>query len=313
MILFLTLVYVGILLVLVKLKLLPWNLWTKVSPVIWSIFLLVALFLPLQFYAPSGDAVVLQPTVQIVPPVDGLVAEVAVQPAQPVEKGDVLFRLDASKYEAQVDRLEADLRLANIRLDQARELVERNAGRQADVDRTQAQADSLEAQLRSARWDLEHTEIRAPGDGFVTNTEALQPGARVVSFPVSQAMVFVAHKRVIGAQIHQIYLRHVEPGQPAEVTFKMYPGEVFDAEVELVIPGTAQGQVVPSGNLPSPRETAPGPFMVRLKLNDEDVAQRLPAGAVGTVAIYSGKMTPIYVIRRVMIWMDAWLNFILPA
>ena len=52
---------------------------------------------------------------------------------------------------------------------------------------------------------------------------------------------------------------------------------------------------------------------MRLLLDDETVSTRLPAGAVGTVAIYSGRMSGIYVIRRVMIWMDAWLNYILPA
>jgi multidrug resistance efflux pump len=125
-------------------------------------------------------------------------------------------------------------------------------------------------------------------------------------------MVFVGEKKIVSAQIQQIYLRHIQPGQLAELTFKMFPGEIFDARVELVVPATAQGQVTPSGILPAPRETAPGPFFVRLTLEDEEVAKRLPAGAVGTVAIYTGKMSAIYIIRRVMIGMDAWLNYVVP-
>jgi len=92
MILFLTLIYVAVLMLLVKLKLVPWNLWTKLSPLIWAIVLLIALFLPLQFYAPSGVALVLQPTVQIVPAVDGLVSAINVGPNQRVERGDLLFK-----------------------------------------------------------------------------------------------------------------------------------------------------------------------------------------------------------------------------
>jgi len=48
-------------------------------------------------------------------------------------------------------------------------------------------------------------------------------------------------------------------------------------------------------------------------LDNPSVADRLPAGALGTAAIYSGRMPAIYVIRRVMIWMDAWMNYIVPA
>jgi len=312
MILFLTLAYVGVLLVLVKMNLVRWNLWTKISPIVWMIFLLVVLFMPLQFYAPSGAVVMLQPTVQIVPPVDGIVSTVTVSTTQRVKKGDVLFSIEPTKYQAQVDRLTADLKIANIRLNQSQLLLKKQVGKQVDVDRSQAQVDSVNAQLSSARWDLEQTVIRAPAEGFVANVDALQTGARVVSFPMQQTMVLVVDKRIVGAQIQQIYLRHIEPGQPAEVTFKLLPGEVFEAKVEMVIPGTAQGQYGPSGTLPAPRDLTPGPFAVRLLL-DEEVAKRLPVGAVGTVAIYSGKMSGIYIIRRVMIWMDAWLNYIIPV
>jgi len=313
MILFLTLIYVGLLLILVKAGLVSWNLWAKISPVIFSLLMLIVLFLPLQFYAPSGPVLVLQPTVQIVPPVDGLVAEVGVGPNQRVEKGDVLFSLDPVKYQATVNRLEADLKLAQIQLDQSVQLVGKGAGRQLEVDRHQAKVDSLNAQLASARWNLEHTVIKAPADGLATNVQALQPGARVVSMPLQQAMVFVSDERLLVAQIHQIYLRHIKPGQSAEVTFKMLPGEVFKATVEMVIPGTAQGQVAPSGTMLTPRNLTPIPHGVRLVFEDPGVADRLTAGAVGTATIYSGKMETVYIIKRVMIWMDAWLNYIIPV
>jgi multidrug resistance efflux pump len=312
MILFLTLAYVAVLLVLVKLKLVPWNLWTKLSPVLWALLLFFILFLPLQFYAPSGPAVVLQHTVQVVPVVDGLVEEVVVTPNQRVRAGDVLYRIDPTRYEATVRRLQADLSLAEIRLGQAVELMDRGVGRQADVDRASAQVDSLSAQLEAARWDLDHTQVRAPDDGMVTNVEALQPGARVVSLPFQSTMAFIGDRRVIGAQVQQIYLRHIRPGQPAEVTFKVLPGQVFDARVENVIPANAMGQIAPSGNLQTPGQLVPMPYLVRLVLDDPEVVDQLPAGAVGDMAIYTGAMSSVYVIRRVMLWMDAWMNYVLP-
>jgi len=312
MILFLTLIYIGILLILVKAGLVPWNLWAKISPLFFSLLALVFLFLPLQFYAPSGTALVLQPTVQIVPPVDGLVADVEVGPNQRVEKGDVLFRLVAVRYQSTVDQLEAKLKIAEIQMQQSLQLVDKGVGRQFEVERHQAKVDSLNAQLRSARWNLEHTVVRAPVDGVVTNVQALQPGARVVSIPLQPAMVLVADERVFIVQIHQNNLRHVKSGQAAEITFKMLPGEVFEARVEMVIPGTAQGQVGPTGTMLTPRELTPMPHGVRIVLEEPGVANRLTAGAIGTATIYSGKMESAYIIKRVMIWMDAWINFIFP-
>lgn len=313
MIVFLTLIYVALLVLLVKLGVVRWTLFWKLSPALWMITLTLVLFLPLQFYAPSGPVVVIQPTVQIVPPVSGLVESVAVKPNQRVELGDPLFVIEQDQYQATVDRLQADIRLIGLQLQQAQDLFDRNAGRQFEIDRRRAQLDSLQAQLRAAQWDLDHTIVRAPGNGMMASTEALQPGARVVSTPLRQNMVFINDKRVLAMSVHQIYLRHIAPDQPAEVTFKAFPGEIFTATVELVLPGNAQGQVAPTGSLYQPQATEPMPFGVRLVLDDPAVAQRLPAGAVGSAAIYSGKMSAIYIIRRVMIGMDAWLNFIVPA
>jgi len=125
-------------------------------------------------------------------------------------------------------------------------------------------------------------------------------------------MVLVGDERVFIVQIHQNNLRHIKPGQAAEVTFKMLPGEVFEARVEMVIPGTVQGQVAPSGAMLTHRELTPMPHGVRLVLEEPGVAGRLTAGAIGTATIYSGKMESAYIIKRVMIWMDAWINFIIP-
>ena len=312
MILFITLIYIGVLFLLVKVGLLRWNLGTKLSPLVFSLLMLIVLFLPLQFFAPTGDVLVLQPTVQIVPPVEGLVTEVVVDPNQRVTKGDVLFHLNPVKYRAAVSRLEADIKLEQIRLDQSLLLVQRGAGRQLEVDRHQAQVDSLNAQLVSAYWDLEQTVVRSPGNGIITNAQALQSGARVVSMPFQQAMGIVLDERVLVVQIHQIYLRHIKPGQTAEVTFKTLPGEVFEARVEMVIHGTAQGQVAPGSNMLTPRDLTPMPHGVRLILEDPEVARRLTAGVIGTANIYSGQMELFYVIKRVMLWMDAWLNYVNP-
>ena len=49
------------------------------------------------------------------------------------------------------------------------------------------------------------------------------------------------------AGINQNMLRHVKPGQRAEVVFKLYSGRTIEATVESVDLITPQGQLQPSG------------------------------------------------------------------
>ncbi len=313
MILFLTLCYVALLVVLIKLKIVPSNTFTKSSPVLFSLLLLVGIFIPMQFSAPSGPAIAGKHVVQIVPNVAGLVTEVAVEAYTPVEKGDVLFKIDPRPYKAAVANVKAQLVLAERRLSQARTLAERRAGSTYEVEAAETQVDSLKAQLDAAEFNLESTEVRAPADGHVTNL-ALREGSRLVAAPLTQAMAFVDDSRTyVVVSVHQINLRHVAPGQEAEVVFKVRPGEVFAATVEHVVADLATAQATPGGVLPVPQQIVSAPFYVRLRLNDEEAAKSLPTGAAGTAAIYTGEFEISYLIRRVMIRMDAWLAYIVPA
>lgn len=313
MILVLLLGYLGLLFLAIKFKFIKPTLFWKLSPIIWVVFLLVALFIPLQFWAPSGYIRIIQPTVQIVPNVAGEVTEVLVQANKHVNKGDVLFTIDARPFESAVNKLQADLQLDTILFKQQQDLMRKKLGRQVDLDRSRAKMESTRAQLDGAKYNLEQTTVRAPGDGVMTNVEALRPGARVVAAPVRQSMAFVDNsKRIVAAQIQQIYIRYIEPGQPAEIAFKMYPGKVYSATVESITPGSAHGQVGPTGLLPGAVPETHGPLFVRLTLDDEQFASSLPAGATGEVAIYSPKGKPAQIIRKVMIRMSAIKNYIVP-
>ena len=312
MILFLTLIYVAILAVLIKIKLVPLNTFTKASPVLFAMLLMVGIFIPMQFAAPSGPVLAGKQVVQIVPNVAGRVTEIAIEAYTPIEKGDLLFSIDDRPFKAAVAALEAQLVLARRRLEQSTELQRERAGSIYEVEAAETQVKSLEAQLDAAVFNLENTRVLAPTDGHVTSL-ALREGSMVVALPLSQAMAFVDDSEsIIVAQIHQINLRHVAPGQPAEVVFKTRPGEIFMATVEHVVTDLATGQVAPGGVLPVPGPIQPAPFYVRLRLDDPEVARSLETGAVGVAAIYTGEFEISYMIRKVMMRMDAWLAYIVP-
>jgi len=312
MIVFLTLVFVAILAVLVKVNIIKLNLWWKLSPLLWMTFLLVALFIPMQFWAPAGKAIVVQYSVPIVPNVSGQVIEVPITANVNIKKGDVLFRLDPTPFEAAREQVAAQLELANLRLTDALQLAETNSISQSRVELYQAQVKQYTAAIANADYNLAQTVVKAPADGFVTNL-GLRPGTRVASFPITQAMAFVENsERVIGAQIPQSYLRFIKPGQTAELTFKLFPGKIFRAHTEFIAKATASGQVTPSGSMLAARELAAAPFMVRLKLEDDTMMNSLPAGALASVAIYSDAGKSTHIIRKVMIRMDSFLNYVIP-
>ena len=75
----------------------------------------------------------------------------------------------------------------------------------------------------------------------------------------------------------------------------------------------SQGQAIVSGTLPQPGTIRSEPFFIRLQLDDVPNEDLLKPGAVGTVAIYTESVAATHIIRKVMIRMEAILNYLNPA
>ena len=312
MIVFLFNVYLLILFLLVWFKVVNFNLFWKISPLIVLLVLLIGLFIPMGWGAPSGPVLLVRQSVQIVPNVAGEVIEVPVSPNVPLKANDVLFRIDPVPFQAQVAVLKSQLKFAELRLGQMSELASKAAGRQFDVEQRQAEVKQFTAQLESAKWNLDKTVVRAPADGYVTNL-ALRKGARVTPLPLSPVMAFIdTSETIVGTEIAQINARYIEPGQPVEVTFKFLPGKIHKGRVESVLQAVSTGQVQPSGFAVTPKQVISSPFVVRIKLDDADLVRRLPAGSTGEAAIFTDHVKAAHVVRRVMLRMTAILNYVNP-
>ena len=317
MIVFLTLCYIAVLAALVKLGAIRLNTFWKLSPILWMLALLILLFIPMQWGAPSGTVLDYQTVVEIIPNVSGEVVEVPVKPREQLEKGDVLFRIDPQPFQYRIDELNASLKLASRNLKRALDLKRKDFAAQYDVDRYSAEVASLKAKLETASYDLEQTTVRAPSDGYVIGL-TLRPGQRVSNMPLRSWLAFVKNDRMLVAGINQNMVRHVRVSQPAEITFKVLPGQVFAARVSGIADITSQGQLAPSGMLPQ----APGPNLVPetravvLELveadNDAEIERLIQGGTLGTATIYTESATVSHVIRKVMMRMEAWMNYINP-
>jgi multidrug resistance efflux pump len=202
-------VYLVLLFALVRLGVIRFNLFWKVSPFIVLLLLNIGLFIPMGWGAPQGPVLVMRNAVSIVPSVAGEVIDVPVKANKSLRAGEVLFRIDPVPYEAQVGAIEAQLKLSATRLAQMTQLFERDSGRGFDVEQRQSEVDQLKSQLENAKWNLDKTVVRAPADGYATNI-GLRKGARVANLPLAPVMAFIdTSDTLIGAEIAQISARYI--------------------------------------------------------------------------------------------------------
>lgn len=99
-----------------------------------------------------------------------------------------------------------------------------------------------------ALLDLQRTEVRAPVDGYVTQTERLQLGNMAVQ---GLAMVTVVRSgdTWIEANYKETDLRNMAPGQPAEVKLDAYPSHKLRGHVASIGRGTgSEFSVLPAQN-----------------------------------------------------------------
>ena len=282
-------------------------------------------FMWLTFAPTSPDARLLRYIIPIVPNVRGQVVEVPVAPLVPLEKGDVLYRIDPTPYQYSVDQLEANIdqakaqqRLAEIQVERARGLVRATAGAQADLDRWQAELASakasiagLEAQLGNAQWRLDETVVRAPHAGYVVNLQ-LRPGNFVTDMPVAAAVTFVSYEiSDIVASFSQSAIRRIKVGDKTEVMLTMRPGQIYSGTVTDLVEASAQAQLTASGQLPT-LTGAPvtDRWAVRVVLDDPEIAAALPQGAGGMLAVYTDTGKPFHIITKVVMRMQAWLGYL---
>lgn len=175
------------------------------------------------------------------------------------------------------------------------------------------QVEAAKAQLAGAQWELNQTTIYAPANGYVINLQ-LRPGAMTTAFPISPAMSFVEDQYRVIALFHQNELHQVEPGNEAEISLATLPGKIIKAEVESIVWAQGQGQLPVTGSIPQTglQPALPGRFAVNLKVMENQSELFLAAGAIGDGAIYTNRLGAIHLVRKVIVRVGAYLNFIIP-
>jgi multidrug resistance efflux pump len=248
-----------------------------------------------------------------------------------LEKG-VVPRKKFEEMQQRVDGLEAQLRQATaaerqasenigaggdrIRSVQARlrgaEAKEREAQLAFDAESggVNPEVRRMTAELDRKLWELDKTVVRAPTDGMVTQM-LLRPGMMAVPFPLKPNMVFVHAEaaRLIASFLQNSFLR-LEVGAEAEAIFSAIPGQVFTGKVASVLPVIDRGSVQASGTLIGQNFSRPSRVPVVIELDDDMSGFNLPAGSVAEVAIYTEHVRHVAMIRRFLLRMKSWQNFL---
>jgi multidrug resistance efflux pump len=311
--LLLILTYAGLCIAIFKIFKIPLNKWTVPTAVLGGIVIIGALLLLMNYNHPYSEVTRnYYVTTPIYSEVRARVVEVPVEMNQTVSEGDILFKLDPQSFEDEIRGFEAELVAANKDLERAQQLLKKGVGSEREVDLNQANVDSLLSRLEEARFNLDQTTVRAPGEGIISQL-ALRPG--MMALPMRPLMTFTHEEEgLVVGWFRQNSMLRLKKGDEAEVVFDAVPGRIFKGEVSHVFPVIGEGQIQPNGEfMRFAQQRMPGRVSVGIKITDTDFPDfQLPKGSYAQSAVYTEHFSHIGVMRRILLRMSAWMNYVFP-
>jgi HlyD family secretion protein len=166
-----------------------------------------------------------------------------------VKKGQLLVQLDPTRYKAEVEQAEAQMRMAGASLEQAKlvhdrqkQLFEKSLTSQEQFDNartdyhsTQAQYDQSKAALAQAQDDLSKTTITAPMDGVITELNA-EVGEIVMIGTMNNpgtVIMTISDLSEIEAEVEvdETDVANLKSGQEAKISIDAFPDTNFKGKV----------------------------------------------------------------------------------
>lgn len=196
----------------------------------------------------------------------GVILSVLVEEGDIVEEGDVLAQLESDRFEMELKRTKASLERMENALRRAEELYGRQLMSSDEYDAARFDAQSQRALRDMAELDLQHTRIRAPISGVISErliktgnlVTQHEPVFRIDDFDPLLAVLHVPERE----------LNVLRTGHPVKMGVDAFPGAFFSGEVLRISP------VV---------DPATGTFKVTAQIND--ASGQLKPGLFGRVQI----------------------------
>jgi membrane fusion protein (multidrug efflux system) len=151
-----------------------------------------------------------------------------------IKVGDVIAQQYVDDERARLAALEADVRLAELNLARARDLLEKNLNAQFDYDTRKTDHDRAVAEARSVRLIIEKKTIRAPFSGRVGIRqvdlgEYIEPGDSIVRLEALD-------KILVDFPVPQRYMSQLRTGQPLTIRVDAWPGRDFHGTITAIAP-----------------------------------------------------------------------------
>ena len=168
------------------------------------------------------------------PTIRGRIVSYPVREGDRVAAGDLIAQFDDSEPLATVRKLEAELDLRRRALRRIEPLGRRDIAAAADVERAQSALAQGEAELAAARKRLADLSLRAPFAGTVIRRDY-----EVGDLPApDDTLVWLAGDDGlwITAEVDEEDMPRLVLGQETLIKADAYPGEVFEARLDVVTP-----------------------------------------------------------------------------
>ena len=297
---------------IIKIFKIPVNQWTITTVFLGAVVMMGSMLMLMAYFHPASKfARSYFISTGIVANVRGKVIEIPVETNVPLQEGDILFKIDPVPFQGKVNTLQAQLDFSKKRLEDSRRLVKVAGGAKFDIDLYEKEVKSLEGQLETAQFNLDSCTVRAPGDGFVTQL-LMRPGQMAVPLPIAPVMIFVnADSEMFVAGFSQEPMQNIKVGNEAEVIYPGIPGRVFKANVVQLLPALAEGELSARRNLHSLSQQLPKGMIPVILEFEEDMSEfYIPMGSDAVVALYSHRAHHIQILRRMLLRMESWRNFL---
>lgn len=235
----------------------------------------------------------------------GLVTNINFNEGTHVKKGDLLAKVNDAPLQAQLLKLQAQLKLAEDRVFRQSALLEKDAVSREAYEQVKTDLEALRADIQLVKANIDLTELRAPFDGIIGLRQVSEGAYATPSTMVAKLTKIVPLK--LEFSVNEKNATYIKPG--TKVTFTIdrnlntFHGQVYAVESALdPVTNTLTARAIYpnyNGALMPGRTTK-----IKLIMNEIDDAIAIPTEAIvpelGRDVVYlyrSGKAEPVVVTK----------------
>ena len=178
----------------------------------------------------------LQPSreVRIINQLAGILMELSVYPGDQVKQGQILVRLDDARVKAELQKAKASLDQSRLDLKRLKDLAPKKLASESDIAQAQTQLDIAQAELSLKQTEFEHTQIKAPFDGIISERQ-VEPGDVL---PLHTKILSIIDVSSLKAEINlsELILSSIRTGNQVDISIDALGQQRFQGQIARIYP-----------------------------------------------------------------------------